>query len=140
MDLIREILLFAEKHCNSKSEDGVRIKISSLPKRFHKIEVAELWEHVNLTFERGLIMGKSVNDYYMIYRLTWDGHEFLDNARSPKVWEAAKKVAGQVSFATFVSILTRVAVDHGLELLKSKSPELLEMVSDLAGLVAGSGS
>ncbi|MDR0328954.1 MAG: DUF2513 domain-containing protein [Planctomycetaceae bacterium] len=55
----------------------------------------------------------------MDIRLTWDGHEFLDNSRTPEVWNAAQKSAGHLSFGVFGAVLNHLAINHGLELLKS---------------------
>lgn len=48
--------------------------------------------HTELLIESGLIYGEmsktisaSANDF-MVSRLTWEGHEFIDSIRSDKVW------------------------------------------------------
>ena len=53
--------------------------------------------HVDLMFEAGLINGEPVTSststiYDVIsFRLTWDGHEFLDNVKDNSRWNKIKK-------------------------------------------------
>ena len=48
-----------------------------------------------------------------VIRLTWDGHEFLDSAKSPQVWEEAKqavsRTGGSVSLRMFLWTMEEVA-------------------------------
>ena len=115
MDLIREILLFAEKHCDGKYEYG--INVAELPQKYHNINEFELREHITLTIENGLIEASGAFGDYSIGRLTWEGHEFLGNARSPKAWNTAKRIAGHLSLSAFTGVLTRLASERAIELL-----------------------
>jgi hypothetical protein len=36
-------------------------------------------------------MSRSLSGHYAIKRLTWEGHDFLDSIRDPKIWEKTKK-------------------------------------------------
>lgn len=85
MDLIRAILIEVEK--------------LPLDPGFHDISVAgyteeEITYHVQLADEAGLIeaVNLSSNDgvCWKPKRLTYQGHQFLDAARSDTVWEKAK--------------------------------------------------
>ncbi len=55
--------------------------------------------HAQLLEEAGLIeaallpQGKRVATSAVIFRLTWNGHEFADSVRDPKVWAKTKQVA-----------------------------------------------
>lgn len=44
--------------------------------------------HIQLTLlkDAGFIQGKTPMDEIIVSRLTWDGHEFLDNIRDPGIW------------------------------------------------------
>jgi len=133
MDLIREILLFAEENCDGTTDGGgslcgIRIAVSKLPQAYHNVDDKKLVEHISLAAERKLLEVGDTGSM-RIYRLTWEGYDFLDNSRSAIVWAAAKKAAGHMSFTVFVAVLARLAADHGLALLKSQSPELLELLS-----------
>src|SRR5260221_11333788 len=82
MDLIRQLLLVTES-------DG-KIQFESN----HSQE--EIADHVQMPIEERLVEGKTVRNHigvlcgYHITRLTMRGHDFLDAARSPKIWNAAK--------------------------------------------------
>jgi len=136
MDLIREILLLAEKHCCGGTFldfDQFALDTSVLPENYPSIEYEELDEHIALAKERGLIEAHRASGSCSIQRLTWEGHEFLDNSRTPEVWNAAKKTAGHLSFGVFDSVLNHLAVNHGLGLLKSGFDAAV-------GLATGDGS
>lgn len=85
-DLVRLLLLDVERHetvdLSAFSEDEIK---------YHKA----------LIIEAGLVEGGVGYPSYMktdiphrvsIKRLTWDGHEFLDKARSDTVWTKAKGI------------------------------------------------
>lgn len=86
MDLIRAILIEVEK--------------LPLDPAFHDISVpgytqAEITDHVQLADEAGLIEAVNLSSHdgvcWKPKRLTYEGHRFLDAARSDTVWEKAKK-------------------------------------------------
>ena len=118
MDLIREILLYAEKYCNGEDYRPV-IRKKFLDTKYHSVGRLKLYEHIRLAKEHGLIEVTGSSGGYHFRRLTWNGHDFLDNSRSPEVWNAAKKVAGGMSFTVFCNVLTQLATERGTELLKS---------------------
>lgn len=49
-------------------------------------------------------------DYYVIKRLTWDGHQFLDNIRDDGAWKEVKKKVSILSSAS-IEILSSIASD-----------------------------
>ena len=123
LDLIREIVLFAETEC-----DGINIPLVNSSKfqnpKYHSVTWAILREHIELAEEHGLLQTSHHSGGSHIHRLTWAGHDFLINARASTVWEAAKKVAGHLTFDVFLTALTRFGTETGLALLKSQFPEL----------------
>ena len=78
MDLIKEILLFAEKHCWNK--EGVDIAVSVLPEKCKSVKKHELEGHVHLAWEHGLLEVDMLGKLQVI-RLTWKGHDYLDEIR-----------------------------------------------------------
>ena len=114
MDLIRNILLWVEENCDGNSYED--LYDSDLCQTHDQIV---LDEHIALAAERELIDANYASNGYAIRRLTWDGHEFLDNSRTPEVWKAAKESAGHLSFGVFGAVLNHLAINHGLSLLKS---------------------
>ena len=111
--LVREILLEVEKAPANRFSD------LSLPDR----DENQVFEHVELLLEAGMIVGK-VTESGMgdegrilavdIHRLTWDGHEFLDNARNDTVWAKTKLLVmekgGSASFAVVKGLLAAEAL------------------------------
>jgi hypothetical protein len=84
MDLIRSILLEVEK---SLSPDGCRIEI---PGRGRE----ELYYNAQLAHEAGFIDARFLrgSTEFHIFRLTYEGHEFLDAARNDTLWNKAKEI------------------------------------------------
>ena len=117
LDFLREILLFAETHCDGSAFEP--LDVSKLPVQYLSATQATIDEHITLAQEQGLIDAIHPSNGWHIRRLTWDGQEFLANAREPEVWNAAKAAVGSASFAVFVSTLSHLAVHHGLDSLKS---------------------
>ena len=115
MDLIREILLFAEEN-----NVGKFFNQKDLPDSFHEVKKEDWFLHCKLITDRGLAKGQIYPEKgFAITAITWDGYDFLDNSRSPEVWNAAKVAAGHLSFTVFGNVLTKLATDYGLGLLKS---------------------
>lgn len=114
MDLIRNILLFAEENCDGYSYIG--LYDSDLFQSHDRITIDG---HIDLATKRGFIDANHASNGWAIRGLTWDGHEFLDNSRTPEVWNAAKESAGHLSFGVFGAVLNHLAINHGLSLLKS---------------------
>lgn len=79
-DLIRAILIDAESH--PPGEYTLKI-----PGHDSKTVAA----HVEILLEAGLLKGKVVAPgKAYIFRLTWDGHEFLDSIKESATWETIK--------------------------------------------------
>ena len=86
MDLVREIML----------------KIEALPAgppvlyRIGEVEDLVLLNHLEMLIEAGLVRGKisrsqgSRGDVIGISTLTWEGHEWIDTVRDPRVWDETK--------------------------------------------------
>jgi len=129
LDLIREILLFTEQH--SDGSTYLKLDVSKLPEKYHSLNIIDeddddeddnaqiFTEHITLAVERGLLEASRNKSGYTIHRLTWEGHEFLANAREPSVWNAAKAAAGQASFSVFVGVLTQLATSYTTDSFKS---------------------
>ena len=107
MGLIREIILQIEADKTSPYNE-VDLEIQDRSGE-------EISYHVKLLHEAGLI---EAEDYGTIGHfewkprcLTWEGHEFLDNARNDKVWnKSLRKIGdtvGTVSMNVFTELLKR---------------------------------
>ncbi len=78
----------------------------------------ELSEHCRLVVERGLARGEPTLSGWALTGLTWEGHDFLDNARDSRVWKAAKDAAGRFSFGVFTATLAEAAKAAALKALE----------------------
>jgi hypothetical protein len=108
MDLVREIML----------------KIEALPAgppvlyRMGEVEDLVLLNHLEMLIEAGLVRGKisrsqgARGDVIGISTLTWEGHEWVDAVRDPRVWNEAKTTlldnGGSVSFELTKAVATRI--------------------------------
>jgi hypothetical protein len=109
MELIRTILL----EVNNYNKPALpRIELDEYP--------GELVDyHVELLVEAGLLKtgarlktAGGWGDWTRI-SLTWDGHEFIDNAKNEEVWEKFKQIVaekgGSISIAVATSVLASLA-------------------------------
>lgn len=116
MDLARRILFAIEATPYERGHPGEM--------RLEGVDRETLSYHIMLLHEAGLIeavdmtsMGPGGN-WWEPRRLTWEGHEFLDRARSDTVWSKAKDFAiargGGLAFATLKVALTAV-IDQAMK-------------------------
>jgi hypothetical protein len=112
-DLIRELLHQLEHRCGP---------IGANPLSSFEVEIEgrcgqEILYHLVLLNEAGLIVAKDLEceDEWWIYRLTWQGHDFLDAARNDTIWSRAKGIAADkgagLTFAVLKDLLVRIARD-----------------------------
>lgn len=105
MDLVREILLEVESWPDANSWRTVVV-----PGR----DTASVSWHIRIMHDAGLLNADAaIEEEVQVIRLTWDGHEFLDNARDEQRWETAKRTvsekAGAVSFDVLKALLIQLA-------------------------------
>lgn len=114
-DLVREIMLELEKTPPNRSAAEI---------------VLEPWdhdmvlEHIEVMDEGGLLEARleyAVRGSHRIRaahiaRLTWQGHEFLDNARNEQAWNSARsqvaRHGGSVSLGVLKQLLAAATVRH----------------------------
>lgn len=89
MDLIRQILLEVEKCPLCDGHHFVNIDI---PGR----SIEEVNYHIRLLEQAGYIIGSQTMLTYSVSSLTWEGHEFLDNIKDPKIWDETKEKAKEI--------------------------------------------
>lgn len=118
MDLIREILIFAEQHEDAWFARGIEI---------------EGWDQKDIVYNVGLavdadflvggdssVMGPDGADY-LIDRMTYRGHEFLDQIRSDNVWNRLKALAKEQG------------IDLSVDLVKQLAPKILAQIIGTGG-------
>jgi len=108
MDLVRAILLAIERHPDGFAPQQLSI-MGYTPE--------QVGYHATLLKEAGLVEAIESTNYddtspmAIITRLTWQGHEFLEAARSPDIWSQAKQLmhkAGGGSFAVWQTVLVEL--------------------------------
>ena len=108
-DLIRSILLQAEAAYPGQPW------LQAISWEGEPITAPVVAQHVAIMIEHNLIQGKvpSVQDgMFAIGSLTWQGHDFLEAARSDTVWRKAKakllEVGGSASLEIFKAVLLQI--------------------------------
>lgn len=102
--LIKNILLEIEK----SSSIGNWVTLN-----FEEYSDVEIIYHVKLLNQAGLIEADDLSsfsgDKWAAKSLTWQGHDFLDNARNETIWKKTlaivKEKGGSVSFNIFQNLL-----------------------------------
>ena len=88
MDLVRDILIEMEKWPANHRSGEIAIEART---------PEEIMHHVGLMHEAGLIEAIDASSHdgeaWLPVKILWDGHEFLDAARSDTVWMKAKQRA-----------------------------------------------
>ena len=99
--LIRKLLLEVEAQSN-----GIDIVQITEIKNYTNEQVQY---HLALLDEAGLIMAHDVSSGggldFMPIRLTWEGHEFLDNARNDTVWNKTLQDIGEITESIAMPLL-----------------------------------
>lgn len=107
MDLVRQILL--------RVEEDTRGSIMHLEVAGFTPE--EIAYHVVLLIEHGYLIGGVQHTVgnrppiYNVQRMSWDGHEFLDLARSQTVWRQAKATFVEKGAALSLEALKAVLIE-----------------------------
>lgn len=88
-DTIREILLrFREKPSEEKA-----LQLGDWPENVRP----EISHHVNILIEGGLLQGKMHGEFgtepddFVVFGLTWNGHDFLDSIEDEAIWKKVKE-------------------------------------------------
>ncbi|NLG39121.1 MAG: DUF2513 domain-containing protein [Fibrobacter sp.] len=111
MDLVRLILFEVEK--NEKWDEWKDIKIEGYSQE-------EIYYHIMLLNEAGLIEAKILCDggKWVPYRLTWNGHEFLDASRNETVWKKVKGIMANKGGSFAFEVVKSLVISVSLEMLK----------------------
>jgi len=116
-DLIREILLAVENGWDGAWDDAKAERLHHVAPSADAVAY-----HLRLLIEARLIDAIDRNttgeDSFIVRRLTWEGHDFLDAARDEPTWKQAKAVVaketGTLSFdvlkALLINLATRVLI------------------------------
>lgn len=107
MDLMRGILIEIE---NSDDDPLGWLEISI--DGFSEMEVSY---QIKLLDEAGLIHAQDLSSTdgmdFRAKSLTWQGHEFLDNAKDENVWKDAKRMIGEKIESVSFTVLSAILVE-----------------------------
>ena len=103
-DLVRDLLLRVEERLPKQTGDPLSAKDlmysgdETVSVASEEFLVAN--EHLRLLMEKGFLDGfetgasrNPFNQTIRVWRLTWEGHEFLDRIRDPETWSKTKEGA-----------------------------------------------
>ncbi len=114
MDLVRIILMALENHPEEvMSDEELDSALRQLPEMEGKSFA--LVEHLILLEEHKLITANTVHHYgegpsiYNI-RMTWQGHDFLADAKNEQVWKKARAL-GDMSLEALRQVLVKLTVE-----------------------------
>jgi FPC/CPF motif-containing protein YcgG len=116
-DIIREILIKFEEH--DPKNGGVQLS------GFPGDKAYEYSYHVELLLEAGLVhghMSKTIGRHaqnFIVDRLTWAGHEFLDAIRSDTVWNKTKNSFIKGGLTMTFDLVKKVATDVATAIIKT---------------------
>ena len=107
-NLIREILLQAEKAPSDEPMQSLNVAKGT--------DESVVGEHLEIMIEAGLIEGEVLSRSplgFVITRLTWAGHDFLENARNDTIWKKvmaeAKAKGTSLTMTVLNGLLSRAA-------------------------------
>ncbi len=114
MDLIRKLLFHFEERDELSMVRSSAVVIPGYEQRL-------VAYHINLMCEAGLlscekIVSSTTADRVIDahpFRLTWEGHEFLDAARSDAVWERAKAALHDRALPAAYGVLKALLIQLG---------------------------
>jgi Hypothetical protein (DUF2513) len=111
MDLVRQILIAMDDHDHGFAPD---MNIEGFTEE-------EIGYHCYLMDDAGLIeaadattLGSST-PFALPIKLTWSGHEFLENSKDQNVWDQTKQAIdklGGASFSIWTSVMTKIVMQN----------------------------
>lgn len=116
MDLIRELLLRIEA---DPKFDGTGWIPFDRPEYLCGRSPEAVAYHISVLNDSGLIKANTAGSTPAVSRLTWDGHEFLDNIKDSGIWKSTKeKVAGLSGVAlSVIRVIAEAEIKKKLHLL-----------------------
>lgn len=119
MDDVRRVLLDIEE--NQQGQEPMFSADFEVLSSFNKIGSEQYLYTLQKIKEAGLVNAsfQSADNqiyFYSVSSLTFDGHEFLDNIRSPKVWTETKSIAGKVGSVS-LDVIGQIASNVVMKML-----------------------
>jgi len=117
MSLIRDLLIFLEKQPAGEVTMTVEVPNGT--------DGATVGEHVQLLIDRDLVDGEVVSiaePSFMIYRLTWDGHDFLQAITNDTVWKKILAKAKELGGSMTIEIAKELGKKYLMEMAGISNP------------------
>ncbi|MDR2757615.1 MAG: DUF2513 domain-containing protein [Planctomycetaceae bacterium] len=108
-DLIRDILLFVEQH--GDNNNVLTLSVRDFFKSSPNVTQNILDNHIELLTERKFLKAEPHQLGWFVLGLTWDGHDFLSNAKDQTIWSKSKQLAGHLSFDIFATVIKDIALN-----------------------------
>ena len=107
-DCVRDVLLYLEKNLNYNEEvfaNNIGLKKYSKEDIYYTCEKLSEAGFLNVKIDKFIM---SETPLIMIKSITYDGHQFLDNIRDPKVWRETKTKLKEIGGVS-LNIISQVA-------------------------------
>ena len=109
-DLIRELLISIAEDRRLNGQNWIapdqRDDFGIIGKGKHSVD--EVAYHLALLIEAGFVIGKTTMEMPIVSRLTWSGHEYLDNIRDQGIWHKTKERLGDLPSVS-IGIVAEIA-------------------------------
>lgn len=112
LELVKKILTHFEEKTDWKHEENIQID---------GYEPDLISYHIHIMYEGGLLNGEPIQSaqgriYNVLpFRLTWEGHEFLDSIKGGRwdtIWKKVKDKGGNFTFEVVKKLATKLAEDQ----------------------------
>jgi Hypothetical protein (DUF2513) len=114
MDLIRQLLLRIEQDPKLDGREWIHFDPSELGLADRSPE--EIGYHLAMLIKADFVEGRiGIEAVPVISKLTWEGHEFLDNIKNDNIWNKTKSRIGDlttVSLKVFASVAEAEVKKH----------------------------
>ena len=105
MDLIRTLLFYFENKSDSAHVEAEDIILEGFDQNSIQYHIVIMCEAELLSCEKIQSTSSDRLVKAIPFRLTWEGHEFLDAARDDSVWDQAKDILGNKAISVSLGIL-----------------------------------
>ena len=122
-DNVRSLLLFMEEKVGTSSRSESELLAFAEEKEISKDELIYIIQKLTeADYISSTIQYASNKVYWFsVNSITWNGHEYLDNIRDPKVWSVTKTVASKVASVS-LPIMGEIAKTQLLKILGIELP------------------
>ncbi|EOS7924851.1 DUF2513 domain-containing protein [Enterococcus hirae] len=120
-DLVRDILFFAEDLPYSTFASGDKIFKSERLKKYSEDQINYAITRLgndDAQFIKGYVKIASGKPYMSVVSgLTFEGHQYLDKVRDPKVWAESKKISSKLASVS-LDMMSNIASDVIVKMIK----------------------